>query len=276
MNTSSPKQEKTQVQPLCLISTKDGSRFELGSETLVGREVECKVLLDSPLISRYHAKLSISERGVLVEDLNSANGTFVNGRRIRDITAVSIGDELCFETQRFRLTSPESGNCDATAMLTRPSPKVAYEQDATIYLQPVTAAKLLVHNPSAAAYEVKLDADKKNWLIGRSAAADIQIDDASISREHARLRLSETGYYIETLSRQRPLLINGVRRSQSELRSGDEIRLGQSQLKLYTNDDARPGAREKRSELSAGISWLLTAAISLIAITLLLLFIFAS
>jgi ABC-type multidrug transport system ATPase subunit/ABC-type multidrug transport system permease subunit len=46
---------------------------------LIGRDSECDLVLESPLVSRFHARLS---DGVL-EDLDSANGTFVNGAKIR-------------------------------------------------------------------------------------------------------------------------------------------------------------------------------------------------
>lgn len=68
----------------------------------VGRADDAGLLLDGDGISRQHARLTPADDGVMVEDLGSANGTFLNGRRIsRDVAR--HGDEIGFDTQRFRL-----------------------------------------------------------------------------------------------------------------------------------------------------------------------------
>lgn len=51
----------------------------MSEELLIGRDSECDLVLDSPLVSRFHARLS----GEVLQDLDSANGTFVNGSPIR-------------------------------------------------------------------------------------------------------------------------------------------------------------------------------------------------
>lgn len=48
----------------------------------IGRNPDCDLVVDSPLVSRYHAELEISGEGALLRDLDSANGTFVDGRRV--------------------------------------------------------------------------------------------------------------------------------------------------------------------------------------------------
>ena len=53
-------------------------------ETLIGRGLECDIVILSPLVSRKHVKLIASAGGVMVQDLGSANGTYVNGNRIED------------------------------------------------------------------------------------------------------------------------------------------------------------------------------------------------
>ena len=57
--------------------------FPLKPRLVLGRASECDVLLDSPGISRFHAELLWKEDGrILLRDLDSANGTFVNGAAI--------------------------------------------------------------------------------------------------------------------------------------------------------------------------------------------------
>lgn len=56
--------------------------FELAARTLVGRAAHCELRLTSPRVSGEHAAISWSSGGWEVRDLNSRNGTFVEGRRL--------------------------------------------------------------------------------------------------------------------------------------------------------------------------------------------------
>lgn len=49
----------------------------------IGRHPDCELVLDSPLVSRFHAELEIGSEQSILRDLGSANGTFVQGQRIQ-------------------------------------------------------------------------------------------------------------------------------------------------------------------------------------------------
>ena len=70
-----------------------GLRLELGVELVIGRH-DGDLVLQDPEVSRRHAVLRSSGGSVLVEDLDSTNGTFVNRERIRDPIVVGPGDEV--------------------------------------------------------------------------------------------------------------------------------------------------------------------------------------
>src|SRR4051794_41866676 len=57
-----------------------GQSLELGDELVIGRE-DAGLVIDDPEISRRHARVAPVDGGVVVEDLGSTNGTFVNGER---------------------------------------------------------------------------------------------------------------------------------------------------------------------------------------------------
>lgn len=67
-------------------------RFDGG--VVIGRGPDCDVRVDDPLISRRHARLLVSELGIGVEDLGSANGLYVNGVPIRGVAPLHPGDVL--------------------------------------------------------------------------------------------------------------------------------------------------------------------------------------
>ena len=80
-----------------LVSVDGGERFDLaqGRTYVVGRGATSDIPIYDPTISRRHAELSIREDGVTITDLESSNGTFVNGERIHQ-TKLQPGDSVCF------------------------------------------------------------------------------------------------------------------------------------------------------------------------------------
>ncbi len=82
--------------------------LSLGEKTLVlGRDPQCDLTVDHPTISWHHARLTRSGDAVAIEDLGSTNGTFVNGRRVRDRAAVEVGDVVALGSSTLRLRAPD-------------------------------------------------------------------------------------------------------------------------------------------------------------------------
>jgi DNA-binding winged helix-turn-helix (wHTH) protein len=77
-------------------------------ECLVGRASECTVCLESSTVSRHHARLKVTGDQAVLEDLDSKNGTFVNGRRIDSATPLSQDDRVRFGSLdlAFRVRGP--------------------------------------------------------------------------------------------------------------------------------------------------------------------------
>jgi hypothetical protein len=73
-----------------------GSQLEVGQELQIGRSAGGEGRLgDDPEISRQHAKIARNPQGQLVvEDLGSTNGTYVNGQRIAGPTTLNPGDTV--------------------------------------------------------------------------------------------------------------------------------------------------------------------------------------
>jgi DNA-binding winged helix-turn-helix (wHTH) protein len=69
-------------------------------ENLVGRDPQAAVWLDSPAVSRHHARITIGDR-VMVEDLGSKNGPHVRGCAVTAPTPLDDGDEICFGSMRL-------------------------------------------------------------------------------------------------------------------------------------------------------------------------------
>ena len=66
----------------------------MDGDHLVGRDAHCSIRLDSPKVSRQHARLIVRGVSVAVEDLDSKNGSFVRGIRVTTPTTLQPGDDL--------------------------------------------------------------------------------------------------------------------------------------------------------------------------------------
>jgi DNA-binding winged helix-turn-helix (wHTH) protein len=63
-------------------------------EQIVGRDLDLAICLDSPKVSRQHARIVARDSTLSIEDLHSKNGTFVRGVRIAEPTALEAGDQI--------------------------------------------------------------------------------------------------------------------------------------------------------------------------------------
>ncbi len=86
-----------------LVSLGHGSDISFNLPLLVlGRDPQCDARLDSPLVSRKHCCIMLSERDVIVRDLGSLNGIRINGQRVT-AGRLQPGDELVIGDLRYRL-----------------------------------------------------------------------------------------------------------------------------------------------------------------------------
>jgi DNA-binding winged helix-turn-helix (wHTH) protein len=88
---------------------KDGKRLPLQpGENILGRD-DADIQIDSPTVSRRHARIRISGTEAVLEDLGSKNGTFANGERVSTVVSLKDGDEVQVGSvvSRFRMTSPK-------------------------------------------------------------------------------------------------------------------------------------------------------------------------
>lgn len=82
-----------------------GRIFPLKDINIIGRASDCDISLAAAHLSRRHAQLNIIDGMLFVKDLDSANGTFLNGKRVAE-ARVKRGDELRFDALTFGVMGP--------------------------------------------------------------------------------------------------------------------------------------------------------------------------
>jgi pSer/pThr/pTyr-binding forkhead associated (FHA) protein len=101
----------------------------LQSEFLIGRGQDCELRLAVPDVSRHHCLIRLTNDEATIEDLGSANGTLLNGHRVRSATPLRSGDLLQVGESRFvvdlgDLAWADLGAIDpGAATIRRPPPK---------------------------------------------------------------------------------------------------------------------------------------------------------
>ena len=115
-----------------------GRRLPLETSAELGREAALRI--DDPLVSRRQARFTVAAQGVVVEDLGSRNGTFVNGQPLHGPTALHPGDAVQVGTTVMKLRTGADADSGETAIVAVPPalaaavpgpPRVAATADAS-------------------------------------------------------------------------------------------------------------------------------------------------
>jgi hypothetical protein len=86
-----------------------GGEFPLGDskEIVVGRSSDLDMVLVEDMVSRRHARIACSDQQIVIEDLGSTNGTFVNGEKIKRAT-LKEGDRVLIGTSILKVVSTDA------------------------------------------------------------------------------------------------------------------------------------------------------------------------
>lgn len=98
--------ERSDDSPSWVLEARQGGRRVWRTEVtelpfLIGRHEDCDLRVPVPAISGHHAELSVGDDGLVVRDLGSKNGTFVNHERIDGERRLAEGDVLHVANQEF-------------------------------------------------------------------------------------------------------------------------------------------------------------------------------
>jgi len=72
-------------------------------EHIAGRDAECSLVIEGTTVSRRHARITVAHGAATIEDLDSTNGTHVNGERISAPKRLVPGDEFTLGSEVLRL-----------------------------------------------------------------------------------------------------------------------------------------------------------------------------
>lgn len=98
--------------PVRLVPVSSGKTIKLDKPVLlIGRNPDCDVILkQSRKVSRTHCLLACVENTIVVRDLGSTNGVWLNSQRVERESRIKVGDELSIADVRYNLVRVEKNN----------------------------------------------------------------------------------------------------------------------------------------------------------------------
>ncbi|WP_020682755.1 FHA domain-containing protein [Marinobacterium rhizophilum] len=233
-----------------------GGCLALTGALIIGRGSDCDLVIDDSHLSRRHAAIRVADTCLQVEDLGSANGTYLNGERISQAEA-HHGDEIWLDQLVFRVTGPQSGDFDATQLR---------DPDATALHVAVGTA--MRHRDGDENEHTRVLRRGKAWFvmtdgqrceiaagrirIGRAPDNDLVLDDPSVSSHHAELS-NQLGQWILTdLQSTNGTCVDGRSVEQAQLSDGARVRFGELDMQLVLDSHAQPRDAPPRAGQRSG------------------------
>lgn len=146
--------------------------------TVVGRQDGCQLQIRSSQVSRKHCELFERDGQLIVKDLGSSNGTFVNNQKVEGEAPLSDGDELSIGGVTFRISGGEAGPGDtappaaiAAEDVIADDEVIALDDEPTVAAPP-SARKPTPAKPAAAAKTPEPEPAADAPEIGEDAVAD--------------------------------------------------------------------------------------------------------
>lgn len=221
-----------------------------------GEAADWMVPEDSAMSSR-HFQISLNQDGCTLTDLDSTNGTLVDGQRIarhtledgQRITAGSTVFQVCMAKRKPTLIAglePPS----------RPSPTATSDSNAKVTEKVAEKIGTYQHGPprsrsfSGAVIEVVSDhaAGRKSILrpghtvtVGRTEQSDFVISDPMLSAEHFSVASTPSGWQLIDLNSASGTTVDGIKVSKTILKTGDRIVAGQTQFVVTIGQSAPTG-----------------------------------
>ncbi len=254
-----------------------GRMAAVGRELVLGRDESADLVLSDPSgeLSRRHARICLRDGVPVIEDLDSTNGTFLNGERIAAAEPLAAADRIRIggttlefvPAPELRPARPSESPTDVTRAREIPTDvtrareipadvtRIREVQTDPTRAPEVPAAPASAFAPPGADGELRILAGPGagrtaavlggSATIGREPECDLQVLDSEVSRRHAKVTVRDGRAVIDDLRSSNGTYVNGERILDAyTLVPGDRIQIGEATIELtspvFAGVPARP------------------------------------
>jgi len=228
------------AEVLLLLGDKQLGAFSLGGgELTIGRTPGNDIVIDNVGVSRRHAVMRVQEGKAFLEDLGSANGTFVRGQKI-ERHELQDGDEIAIVKHRLVYRIPKENEAPSRVEpIPDPGQRTMYIDTTTI--AHAVGSRQAPRSEGAAATTLrprlllpdlkKFALDEDEVTLGSGSGCQIQLSGMFVGRVHAKIvRTKEGQLKIQHLGGLAGTRVNGEKISEHILKHGDEIEIAKQKL----------------------------------------------
>ncbi len=197
-----------------------------GATATIGRSPKCEIHIFERHVSREHAVINFRDGIFMIDDLNSANKTFVNDRMITDPFPLAHGDVI-------RLYVPV---LHFSAVVTEEEVEQA-KITGTLIVPAGAGGQPTLHITSGPQEDAEIPLLTPSVTIGRAtrdATWDISLQDRAVSRPHCEIKIDESGLWVLVdLNSANGTLVNGLPAQAHDaipLQDGTVITIGETTI----------------------------------------------
>lgn len=215
-----------------------GRFYQINDGDTIGRDEEANVVVPLDYISRIHVKLSVNKGLLLVEDLNSSNGTFVNDERVKKCE-LRNKDEIRLDEFSFSVIGPETKKKSKPKTIVRDNKDIAKKIKKSI-----TSTHPKIRLASQTVFLHDIDENSKGKVhqivnaknhLSKLLGHHLSTSEQSVSARHVYLNQTETGWEIVNNGASDGLLINGRMQIRAVLSDEDEVTVGGIRFKFQSS-----------------------------------------
>lgn len=199
-----------------------------GPQVFIGRDSENDIQIPLSSVSRKHARLFEEKGQWFIEDIGSASGTRVNTELLDANQPRQLADSDVIEIVHATITVYLTPFDKLETDLEEKTSVVAQRMvRGIIDKSEQNDPYLIALNGSSEGRKAAISISVQEFVVGRADSADLSINDASLSRRHARITREWNDIYIEDLGSKNGVVVNGRKISSlTRIKDGDRIYLG--------------------------------------------------
>lgn len=192
-------------------------------EIAIGSRSNLRLSVPGQGLAPHHASLFSDRRGLWLKVLGEGASVHVNGRPVRHLALLRMGDLVCLEQLRVQVSAPAQPPIETKIPAAAPP--------ALTDVQRLAASRVLLRGVSGSHHGRSYTLTETR-IIGRGQGADIRIDDPALAEKHAQVELHGDKVVLRALTNDEGTLLNGMPVHSAVLAPGDQISVDQHRFVL--------------------------------------------